>query len=393
MHDDPDGPEAATLRALGAPAGAIDALLAYTANPFDFDRLAGTALPMPDEPHVEAWEEYAGDADREGVPAALAARLVQLRFPIEAGISQSEAYRAATRRGTPPPPGPALDFEDPAGLGLELRPTLAGRIPVVTCRSRRDFVTLVRACSCRNEPEEVPDSMGACIVSGFNNWDRVARARRTMEAGRGAPFDEADWADAFRALVPQKALYQDRFIILSREPYSAVAASALGIGDAEWRERSVAIRREHECTHYFTLRAFGVMRNNLFDELVADFAGLAASDGRYDAPLALRFLGLESHPAYRRGGRFENYLKTPPVPPAAEPALRELVVRSARHIETVAAGLDLAAPEPRQRMVVALAGSTLVELAGDDAPERLRARLASVPGVAGRALTAPKTSE
>ena len=75
----------------------------------------------------------------------------------------------------------------------------------------------------------------------------------------------------------------------------------------------MVIRREHEGTHYFTLRAFGIMRNNLFDELVADFAGLAGAYGRYDGALALRFFGLESYPDYRSGGRFENYLETPPI--------------------------------------------------------------------------------
>ena len=237
-----------------------------------------------------------------------------------------------------------------------LQPTLAGRVPVITCSTRGDFVALVRACSCRNEPELVPDSMGACIVNGLNNWDRVARLRRRMEDERGAPFDESEWTEAFREVVPQKTLYQDRVIILSREPYSAVPAAALGIDDAEWRARSVAIRAEHECTHYFTLVAFGVMRNNLLDEFVADFAGLARTYGRYDAGLALRFLGLEAYPDYRAGGRFENYLKTPPIEPAAASILREIVVRAARAVEAFTAGMDLAAPSVCDRMVVALAG-------------------------------------
>ena len=155
--------------------------------------------------------------------------------------------------------------------------------------------------------------MGACIVNGLNNWDRVARLRRRMEERARVPVRRERWTEAFRQVVPRKALYQDRVIILSREPYSAVPAAALGIDDAEWRERSVAIRAEHECTHYFTLVAFGMMRNNLLDELVADFAGLARTYGRYDAGMALRFLGLEAYPDYRAGGRFENYLKTPAI--------------------------------------------------------------------------------
>lgn len=380
MDDHEDAFLLDTLRRFGAAGAALDALVAYTANPFDLGRLADTGLPLADEPHLDAWEDYAREATRDGMLSALARRLVQLRFPIEAGISQTDAYRAATRRGVwPPGDGPGLTLEDPAGVDLALHPTLAGRIPVITCRIRGDFVTLMRACSCRNEPEFVPDSMGACIVSGLNNWDRVARLRRGMEAERGAPFDENGWTDAFRAVVPQKALYQDRLIILSREPYSAVPAGAVGLGDAEWRARSVTIRREHECTHYFTLRAFGAMRNNLLDEFVADFAGLGRTFGRYDADLALRFLGLEGYPAYRAGGRFENYLRTPPLEADAAVILQGIVVRAARQVESFTRGMDLGDPTVCARVVVALAGSTLVELAGDGAEGRLATRLTSVP--------------
>ena len=40
--------------------------------------------------------------------------------------------------------------------------------------AREDFVFLVQSLTQRNEPEPVADSMGACIVAGYNNWDRVA---------------------------------------------------------------------------------------------------------------------------------------------------------------------------------------------------------------------------
>ncbi len=390
MDDHPDAYLRDTLRSFGADGDALHALVAYTANPFDIGRLAEIGLPLADEPHIDAWEEYAHQATRDGVLPALARRLVQLRFPIEAGISQTDAYRAATRRGVwPPGDEPTLTLEDPDGVDLVLHPTLAGRIPLITCRSRRDFITLMRACSCRNEPEVVPDSMGACIVSGLNNWDRVARLRRRMEAERGAPFEADAWTEAFRGVVPQKALYQDRLIILSHEPYSAVPADALGLGDAEWRARSVLIRREHECTHYFTLRAFGVMRNNLLDEFVADFAGLGRAYGRYDADLALRFLGLEGYPAYRAGGRFENYLQTPPLAADAAVILRGIVVRAAHQVESFTRSMDLGDPTVCARLVVALAGSTLVELAGGEAEARLATRLSSVSGV--HVATGPST--
>jgi hypothetical protein len=362
-----------TLSGLGASGEVLDGLLAYTANPFDVTRVDLSRLPLADSPQLVAWEDYAREAQRDGVLPALARRLVQLRFPIAEGMSKTDAYLAATRRGAwPGDDCPPLTLDDPDGLELELHPTLAGRVPVITCRSRRDFVALVRACSCRNEPERVPDSMGACIVNGLNNWDRIARLRREQEEARGGPFDEDEWTQAFREIVPQKPLYQDRLIILSREPYSGVPAAALGMDERQWLTHSVSIRAEHESTHYFTLVAFGMMRNNLFDEVIADFAGLARTFGRYDARLALRFLGLEAHPEYRPGGRFENYLTSPPVDPAAVPMLREIVVRAVRAIEAFTADLDLTVPAVRGQMVAALAASTLVDLASPEAAARLR---------------------
>lgn len=377
-HDD-EAFRRETLAGLGASGAVLDALLAYTANPFDLTRLDAVRLPLDDGPQIEAWEEYARDSERDGVFAALARRLVQLQFPIEAGISRTPAYLAATRRGARPDADQrGLTLEDPGGVDLVLERTLVGRVPVLTCRSRADFVALVRACSCRNEPDVVPDSMGACIVNGLNNWDRVARVRQRLEEARGAPFDESEWHEAFRAIVPQKPLYQDRLILLSREPYSAVPADAFGLSDAEWRAQSVAIRRAHEATHYFTLLTFGLMRNNLLDEVIADFAGLARTYGRYDSAMALRFLGLEAYPRYRSGGRFENYLQTPPVDAEAAAVLQGIVVRASRAIEAFTAGLDLSTPLVCDRVVIALAGSTLVELSSDAAGERLRAQLASI---------------
>jgi hypothetical protein len=370
-----------TLEGFGASGEVLESLVAYTANQFDPGRLSASRLALQDSPQMEAWDEYARAARRDGVMPTLAARLVQLRFPIQAGISQTDAYRAATRRGIAPGDDTMLALEDPDGLELVLHPTLAGRVPVITCGTRGDFISLVQALSCRNEPEPVPASMGACIVNGLNNWDRVSRVRQRMEAERGAPFDAQEWSEEFHAIAQDKALYQDRLILLSQEPYSAVPAAALGLNDVEWRALSVSIRREHECTHYFTLVALGGMRNNLFDELIADFAGLARTFRRYDAAVALRFLGLEAYPLYRPGGRFENYLSAPPVIDGAAGILQGIVVRASRTVEAVASAMDLGEASVCDRIVTALAGSTLVELASDDAVGRLRARVASVAPV------------
>jgi hypothetical protein len=90
------------LASYGATGSEIEELLAYDRNAFNEHRTdAPPVLPLPAESHVAAWERYALEAAEAGAFAALQRRLIQLRFPIREGISQTEAYRAATLRGAP----------------------------------------------------------------------------------------------------------------------------------------------------------------------------------------------------------------------------------------------------------------------------------------------------
>ncbi len=382
-----------TLRTHGAEGALAEELLAYNENPFDAQRAAGLELPLADEPHLEAWAEYTAEAGTLGVVPTLRKRFVQMLFPVAAGISQTDAYRAATRRGQRPEvPGPAPELRDPSGVELLLNATVAGRIPILVARERADFETLVRVFSGRNEPVPVPPAMGACIVTGFNNWDRIASHRRRFEERTGVVGDESAWTEEFRKrLVPNKALYEDRFIILSCGAYSAVPAQDAGHPEEAWLRLSLDIRREHECTHYFTCRVFGSMRNNLLDELIADFAGLVRVFGAYDGDLALRFLGLEEHPRYRAGGRLESYLGDPPLSPEAVVVLRSLVHQAVRNVENFSDGHEvLERADAAGRLVAALSAMTLEELAGPEMARRLEEILS--PGRRLR-ITVPGTTE
>jgi hypothetical protein len=170
--------------------------------------------------------------------------------------------------------------------------------------------------------------------------------------------------------VPQKELYQDRFLILGDGPYSNVMAGEVGLSDTEWRRQSTIIRLEHECTHYFTLRAFGSMRNNLLDELIADYMGITAAAGRYRSEWFLRFMGLESFPSYREGGRLQNYRGRPPLSEGAFKILRALVRDIGENLQRVGDGLGLLPgnQEERAGMLLALCGFRLEDLAAPDAP-------------------------
>lgn len=362
---DADGREAAraeVLRGFGAGPDETAELLAYNRSAFVVP--PSVDLPLPDEPFVAAWRRYAEAAEGRGVLPVLREHLVQLRFPVDAGRSEDAAYQAATRRGVLPDPSAELALEDADGLRLFIHPTPAGAVPVLRTDHRGDFESLVRALSKRNEPVPIPPSMGACMVGGYNNWGRVAELRRAWEAGEVGANGAENWAAAFGILRARKELYQDRFILLSGGAYSGVPAADMGLEPDSWSRASITIRLEHECAHYFTRRVLGSMRNNLLDELIADYAGIVAAAGHYRAEWFLRFCGLEGERC-RESGRLWNYRGTPPLSDEAFGVLQRLVRAAAQAVERYDDGLPPAArtPEGRARVLLALAGCTLEEIA------------------------------
>ncbi len=320
-------------RAHGAtPEEAVE-LMAYAAGPALVHSPATRVYPLADAPCVSAWQRYVAEAAQQGAFSVLRRVFVQLRFPVRSGMSQDEAYRAATRRGIlPDDDAPGLILACPEGLRLFLHPTPAGRVPVVRADAREDFDALVRAVTRRNEPEPIPASMGACMIAGYNNWDRVGALRHAYLVQHPQDWTGEGWAAAFRDMLPQAELYQDRFMLLSSGPYSSTPAHALGLLESDWKAASVPLRLEHECTHFFTRQAFGSMRKSLLDELVADYMGLVAALGEFQPKHFLQFMGLEDFPRYREGGRLQNYRGAPPLSDGAFRVLPSVVESAARNL-------------------------------------------------------------
>ena len=340
------------LAALGASPGEIEELLAYNENVFDLGALRPeTSFPLPDEPFVAFWETLVEAARERGAFPALREHLPQLCFPIREGISQTDAYQAATRRGVPVedlPEATGLEIEHPERIEVVLHASPAGRIPLLIARGRAELTSLIQALTKKNEPVPIPASQGALMVSGYNNWGRIRELLRQGED--------------FARIMPHRELYQDRFILLSDGPYSAVPAAELGLDEAAWRAMSLVIRREHECTHYFTRRLFGSMRNNLLDELIADYAGITAALGHFRADWCLRFLT----------ARLEIYRGKPPLSDGAFRHLPALLKAAAENLERFDADLDLRLDPPAR--IAALASLRLEDLASPEAGELLLRR-------------------
>ena len=371
------------LTCFQATAAQVEELLIYNQNVFNHSALTHPIkFPLPPESHVAAWKGYAFAARDLGAFEVLKHVVVQFRFPIQEGISQTEAYRAATRKGAEVcsmAEASGLVLQQPQKLKIILHQSLAGTIPVLLTGNREDFISLVQALTMRNEPQPVPDSMGACIVSGFNNWDRIRSLHQKWLTENSASSETA-WAKEFQRLILQKDLYQDKFIILSDGPYSNVSATDMGIEEHQWQRLSLTIRLEHECTHYFTRRLFNSMRNNILDELIADYRGIVAATGYYRADWFLRFLGLESFPQYREGGRLQNYRNKPPLSDGAFQILQALVKAAAENLQRFHAkyACKLTDTNVQPLMLIALTYLTLEELASQEAQLRIQETLANI---------------
>ena len=358
-----------TLRSFGAIGSQVEELHAYNRAvciPADSPL---PQCPLPDEPFVEAWRQYAAECAITGNILPLRKYLVQLNFPIEAGIGSRSDYQAATRAGRDVVESPVEFFVAPKRCCVVIHSTAAGSIPLVIADEREDFVSLARALSLKNEPIHVPDSMGGCIIAGYNNWHRF----HMVQSGFSAFFPDEPLdltpPEQFKRIVQHRNLDQDRFILLSDGPYSGVVASQVGLSQRSWREYSLIIRREHECAHYFTRRLLQSMRNNIFDELIADYSGIVSAIGHYRADWGLLFLGLERESRCRPGGRFENYFRESPLSAGSVSVLQRLVRKAACNLELIDRAQCNARnwPVVQPACMIALSTMSIEELASEQA--------------------------
>ena len=180
-----------------------------------------------------------------------------------------------------------IRFKAPGQLKIELYESFAGVVPVIYAGDTEDFEELVTNIVYKGFRPDNIEKTGASFVSG-----KVTR-----------------------------------FIILSSKPYSNVPAEELGLDDRLWQEKSLLIRRSHECTHFYTKQHYGMANNLLHDELMADLIGLWDSFGYYRAEWFLKFMGLIPG----SGDRLKVYTKG--LSQKAADKAAELAVQAAKGLE------------------------------------------------------------
>lgn len=334
------------LSGLGINGAPAEELIEYNKNIFDFSKVdEGIRLPLPDEAFVPVWAQYSHILEKAHSFMALKNKFIELNFPIMAGISKTPEYKMALEKGFG-----TVDFSEQKGLRLEapekimiyLHQTIAGKIPVISISLRNDFKSIVSALTCKNEPVELPESVGAFAISGYRNWDRLSKI-----------------SGEFRKIP--KELYQDKFIILSNGFYSGITPVEMGLSPSEWIEKSMLIRIEHESAHYVTKRIFGSMRKRLLDELIADYMGITAVEESYSARLFLKFIGIGK--TSNEKARLEYYREG--LGDEAFDALKKLAELAALHIEKLDAEWKTGG-RTRFHFMLALSRLTVEEIASGD---------------------------
>ncbi len=235
-----------------------------------------------------------------GVLDILAAEYPQLYLNPDADTQ--ETYRRVVLQGEEPEERSLGHYVGDQHDHMETVDTSAGPVHVVTLGSRRDFELVLRGLmAAKNGPKAtIPESQGAAMLTVFN-WPRI-RAHL-------AAFSEAEQTAEFKRFTSVKENYHDMLVVLSRGPYSGVPATAVGLSEEEWLDRSDTIRRYHELTHVICRRLYPEDIDSIRDELIADAVGLYAAIGRFDPETEKLFLGIKD--GRYVGGRLENYTDEP----------------------------------------------------------------------------------
>ena len=184
-----------------------------------------------------------------------------------------------------------IKLKKPAEVKIEIYNSIAGNIPVIYAQNEEDFYEIVKKLIYKGLPTPNIEKTGASFAFGKSN----------------------------------------KFIILSNKPYSNVPAQKLGLEDEQWKNYSIIIRREHECTHYFTKRFLGSSQNNLHDELVADFTGIMCAVGEFKAKWFLAGMGIDLYPAPQEIGRFPVY--TSKLSKEAAEIMKKIIIKVANTVE------------------------------------------------------------
>jgi len=216
---------------------AIDELLLYTKNKFIQNNNNSFSL---EETYIDTWNKYYQESKKIGAFETLKKYLIQLQFPVQKGISKTEEYINSTLRGKLKLSEPNLALQKPELIEFELYDNnIIGKVPVIIVPNNDDFNAIICALSNKNEPQELPRSMGASFINGINNWDRIHQLKTNWL--KKNPY--GNWVKHFKDHVLSKPhLFKDQLIILSTKEYSGTKSESISVSNNVWKSSSLIIR-------------------------------------------------------------------------------------------------------------------------------------------------------
>lgn len=232
----------------------------------------------------------------------LAENYPQLYLPVKTGMKDSAIYKNIIQRGD-------RYQEENLNFSLSLKDTLkfyntpVGDVPILYFHERKDFIRFIRIMYYGCEPVDLPDSMGAVMITGIINWNTIRKHRKEYESA-----GNSDWAQEFRRFTGNKSNYTDTILVVNRGGYSGLDYKETKYSPEEWEAISLNIRIYHELTHFVYRKLHPGVKVPVLDEIIADSTGLLYGLGKYDSDLAKKFLGIHKD-YYEKGKRLENYLK------------------------------------------------------------------------------------
>jgi hypothetical protein len=107
----------------------------------------------------------------------------------------------------------------------------------------------------------------------------------------------------------------------------------------------------------------------MYDELLADYAGIVAVQSRFRADWFLRFIGLGDYPHLHPQGRLRNYLGQPPLSEAARICLQAILHDAGQQLE--AFDQQLAPDTPLAQRLWTICQHHLLDIAAPDGHQQL----------------------
>lgn len=233
----------------------------------------------------------------------LARRYYGLYLPVQEGMRKTPEYTRTVLQGILPEEMDELPgFSGSEDDRLDLTATPVGTVETIFLKKRTDFELFLQKLAYRCEPVCIPAEVGAMMISGVINWEKIHLHRWEFLNAGGI-----DWEREFRIFTKDSGNYRDRLLVLSDGPYSNLPAGETGYRNTDWMRISLEIRRFHECTHFICRTRWPDNIHPVMDEVTADAVGLLGATGQYDRNLALKFLGIGEDGNYCGKGRLAAY--------------------------------------------------------------------------------------